>query len=82
MRTCLQIRPNSPLTSHRSEDPLPEEKLAGVVPCQCGKVYVRETQRRLETLVKKTGIHAIRVSSSDKILGGGCATSEWTYIAC
>ena len=29
------------------KDPLPEEKLAGVVdqiPCQCGKVYVGETE--------------------------------------
>ena len=34
----------------------PKEKLAGVVyqiPCQCGKVYVGETQRRLETRVKE-----------------------------
>ena len=33
------------------KNPLPKEKLAGVVyqiPCQCGKVYVGETQRRLE----------------------------------
>ena len=33
------------------KDPLPKEKLAGVVyqiPCQCGKVYVGETHRRLE----------------------------------
>ena len=40
----------------RVKDPLPEEKLAGVVyqiPCQCGKVYVGETQRRLETRVKE-----------------------------
>ena len=32
------------------------EKLAGVVyqiPCQCGKVYAGETQRRLETRVKE-----------------------------
>ena len=32
------------------------EKLAGVVhqiPCQCGKVYVGETQRWLETRVKE-----------------------------
>ena len=32
------------------------EKLAGVIyqiPCRCGKVYVRETQRRLETRVKE-----------------------------
>ena len=38
------------------KDPLPKEKLAGVVyqiPCQCGKVYVRETQRRLEMRVKE-----------------------------
>ena len=31
---------------------LPKEKLAGVVyqiPCQCGKVYVGETQRHLQT---------------------------------
>ena len=37
------------------KDPLPKEKLAGVVyqiPCQCGKVYVGETQRHLETRVK------------------------------
>ena len=34
------------------KDPLPKEKLAGVVyqiPCQCGRVYVGETQRRLGT---------------------------------
>ena len=40
----------------RVKDPLPIEKLAGVVyqiPCQCGKVYVGETQRRLETWVKE-----------------------------
>ena len=40
----------------RVKDPLPIEKLAGVVyqiPCQCGKVYVGETQRRLETRVKE-----------------------------
>ena len=40
----------------RVKDPLPKEKLAGVVyqiPCQCGKVYVGETQRRLETRVKE-----------------------------
>ena len=38
------------------KDPLPKEKLAGVVyqiPCQCGKVHVGETQRRLETRVKE-----------------------------
>ncbi len=38
------------------KDPLPKEKLAGVVyqiPCQCGKVYVGETQRRLATRVKE-----------------------------
>jgi hypothetical protein len=38
------------------KDPLPKEKLASVVyqiPCQCGKVYVGETQRRLETRVKE-----------------------------
>ena len=38
------------------KDPLPNEKLAGVVyqiSCQCGKVYVGETQRRLETRVKE-----------------------------
>ena len=38
------------------KDPLPKEKLADVVyqiPCQCGKVYVGETQRRLETRVKE-----------------------------
>ena len=37
------------------KDPLPKEKLAGVVyqiPCQCGKVYVGEMQRRLEARVK------------------------------
>ena len=40
----------------RVKDPLPIEKLAGVVyqiPCQCGKVYVGETQRRLKTRVKE-----------------------------
>ena len=40
----------------RVKDPLPKEKLAGVVyqiACQCGKVYVGETQRRLETRVKE-----------------------------
>ena len=39
-----------------SKDPLPMEKLAGVVyqiPCQCGKVYAGETQRRLETRIKE-----------------------------
>ena len=38
------------------KDPLPKEKLAGVVyqiPCQCGKVYVGETQRHLETRGKE-----------------------------
>ena len=36
------------------KDPLPQEKLAGVVyQCQCGKVYVGETQRRFETRVKE-----------------------------
>ena len=38
------------------KDPLPKEKPAGVVyqiPCQCGKVYVGETQRCLETRVKE-----------------------------
>jgi hypothetical protein len=38
------------------KDPLPKEKLASVVyqiPCQCGKVYIGETQRRLETRVKE-----------------------------
>ena len=40
----------------RVKDPLPKEKLAGVVyqiPCQCGKVYVGEMQRHLETQVKE-----------------------------
>ena len=40
------------------KDPLPKEKPAGVVyqiPCQCGKVYVGETQRRLETRVRASG---------------------------
>ena len=40
----------------RVKDPLTMEKLAGVVyqiPCQCGKVYVGEMQRRLETWVKE-----------------------------
>ena len=38
------------------KDPLPKEKLAGVVyqiPCQCSKAYVGETQRRLETRNKE-----------------------------
>ena len=38
------------------KDPLPKEKLAGVVyqiPCQCGKVYVGETLRCLKTRVKE-----------------------------
>ena len=38
------------------KDPLPEEKLAGVVyqiPFQCGKVYVGEMQRCLEMWVKE-----------------------------
>ena len=38
------------------KDPLPKEKLTGVlyqIPCQCGKVYVGEVQRRLETQVKE-----------------------------
>ena len=40
----------------RVKDPLPKEKLAGVVyqiPCQCGKVYAGETQRCLETQGKE-----------------------------
>ena len=40
------------------KDPLPKEKLAGVVyqiPCQCGTVYVGETERHLETRVKEHG---------------------------
>ena len=43
------------------KDPLPKEKLAGVVywiPCQCGKVYVGETQRCLRTRVKEHREHA------------------------
>ena len=38
------------------KDPLPKEKLAGVVyqiPYQCGTVYVGETRRRLEMRVKE-----------------------------
>ena len=38
------------------KDPLPKEKLTGVVyqiPCQCGKVYVGEMQRHLETRIKE-----------------------------
>ena len=38
------------------KDPLPKEKHAGVVfqiPSQCGKVYIGEMQRRLETRVKE-----------------------------
>ena len=45
------------------KDPLPKEKLAGVVyhiPCQCGKVYVWETQRRLKTRAKEHRMHAQR----------------------
>ena len=55
---CLQIRPDSPLTAHQSGRPPPQGETgrAGVVyqtPCQCGKVYIGETQRHLETRVKE-----------------------------
>ena len=45
---------HSPLT--KVKDPLPREKLTGVVYqilCQCGKVYVGKTQRCLETHIKE-----------------------------
>ena len=38
------------------KDPLPPEKRSGVVyqiPCSCGKVYIGETVRRLETRMKE-----------------------------
>ena len=38
------------------KDSLPMEKRSGVVyevPCQCGKVYIRETKLRLETRIKE-----------------------------
>ena len=38
------------------KDKLPAEKQSGVVykiPCSCGKAYLRETRRRLETWLKE-----------------------------
>ena len=34
----------------RVKDPLPKKKLAGVVPCQCGKVYAGEKQWLISTM--------------------------------
>ncbi len=48
---CLQIGPDSPLTAHQSEGPPLQGE--SVVLCQCGKAYVAETQRHLETRVKE-----------------------------
>ena len=53
---CFKSGPTLRSLLTKVKDPLPEEKLAGVVyqiPCHCGKVYVGETQRRLETRIKE-----------------------------
>ena len=56
LRFVFKSGPTLPSLLTKVNDPLPKEKLACVVyqiPCQCGKVYVGETQRRLETRVKE-----------------------------
>ena len=52
LKVVFKSRPTLHSLLTKVKNPLPKEKLAGVVyqiPCQCGKVYVGETQRCLGT---------------------------------
>ena len=56
VRVVFKLGPTLRSLLTKVKDSLPKEKLAGVVyqiPCQCGKVYVGEMQRHLETRVKE-----------------------------
>ena len=59
------------------KDRLPKEKLAGVfyqIPCQCGKVYIGEMQRHLETRVKE---HRDACNKGD-MWQSGTSNTKWT----
>ena len=56
LKVVFKLGPTLHSLLTRVKDTLPKKKLAGVVyqiPYQCGKVYVGETQRRLETRIKE-----------------------------
>ena len=56
LKVVFKLGPTFRSLLTKVKDLLPKEKLAGTVyqiPCQCGKVYVGETQRRQETRVKE-----------------------------
>ena len=59
------------------KDPLPAEKQANVVyevPCTCGKVYIGETKRRLETRLKEHREACVRGQTSKSAI----AEHAWT----
>ena len=56
IRALFRSRPMVHSLLAKVKDPLPMEKQANVVfkvPCTCGKVYIGETTRRLETRLKE-----------------------------
>ena len=56
MDKMIQSGPTLRSMLTKVKDPLPTEKQANVVykvPCACGKVYIGETRRRLETRLKE-----------------------------
>ena len=56
IRAVFRSRPTLRSLLTKVKDPLPMEKQANVVyevPCTCGKVYIGETRRRLETRLKE-----------------------------
>ena len=56
MRVVYRSGPTLRSLLTKVKDPLPVSKLSNVVyeiPCKCGKVYIGETRRRLETCIKE-----------------------------
>ena len=56
IRTAFKSTSTLRTTLVRVKDPIPIEKKSGVVyevPCSCGKVYIGETKRTLETRMKE-----------------------------
>ena len=56
IRTVFRSGPTLRSLLTRAKDPLPIDKQSNVVyevPCTCGKVYIGETKRRLETRIKE-----------------------------
>ena len=96
IRTVIKSGPTLCGILTKVKDPLPTIKQSNViyeVPCTCGKVYIGETKRRLETRLKehkgacmrcltdKTAI-AEHAWANDHPINEDCAVSQSHYRAC